>query len=123
MPADYNGDGLSRHILARHRTAAASRTGRCGAVNGDGTFSHGGQGYLSPLPTITPRTSSTINGDGKTDIVWDHSRQQTGESKGQRRLWLGKGDGTFIEHTNLGGKDGDDSPDTGPISATSTAMV
>jgi hypothetical protein len=46
-----------------------------------------------------------INGDGSTDIFWDFV-DGDGRSKGQRRLWLSKGDGTFVVQTNVNGRDG-----------------
>jgi hypothetical protein len=46
-----------------------------------------------------------INGDGSTDIFWDFI-DGDGRSKGQRRLWLSKGDGTFVVQTNVNGRDG-----------------
>jgi hypothetical protein len=46
-----------------------------------------------------------MNGDGKTDILWN-SVDSNGRSSGHRNLWLSKGDGTFVTMPNLNAQDG-----------------
>jgi hypothetical protein len=100
---DYNGDGLT-DILWLATDNSNFRNWALWQGQGDGTFKQ-----VSIDTTTAPNDHSAyfidISGDGKTDIVWDKVDTK-GLSLGPRRLWLGKGDGTFIEQTNLGGKDG-----------------
>jgi hypothetical protein len=100
---DLNADGLTD--LAWVTTLSVSGKG-VGLMRskGDGTFvTLPGVGDTS-LHDFTPYFID-INGDGSIDIVWDKidSKQR---SLGERRLWLGKGDGTFIWQSNLAGQDG-----------------
>ena len=71
---------------------------------GDGTFITLPAVGDSSLHDFTPYFID-INSDGKADIVWDKI-DSSRRSLGERRLWLGKGDGTFIWQSNLAGQDG-----------------
>jgi hypothetical protein len=101
--ADFDGDGLS-DIFWLATDNDGFRNWALWRGVGDGTFSHVIQDSLSAPNDYAPYFID-INGDGNADIVWDLVDDK-GKSKGQRRLWLGRGDGTFIEQTNLAGQDG-----------------
>jgi hypothetical protein len=70
----------------------------------DPTFTEANKGSPSNINNHAPYIVD-INGDGKSDILWDKV-DAYGRSTGQRSLWLGKGDGTFVEQTNVSGQDG-----------------
>jgi hypothetical protein len=113
--ADFNGDGFTDLLWA----GSIGKT-PCQPIlwlgNGDGTFvniaasgqgqNQGNQGqdpYLSVAGYIP--YLADFNGDGTMDILWDQP-DSYGRSNGQRILWLGAGDGTFIVNTNPGGLNG-----------------
>jgi hypothetical protein len=96
---DINGDGMTDLVWMR-----ASRSLGLLQSKGDGTFAKWPQVEDSSLGDFIPYYVD-INGDGKIDIVWDKA-DDSGRSLGERRLWLGKGDATFIWESNLGGLDG-----------------
>ncbi len=100
VAADFNGDGLSRHFLAGQRTTAAfknwalwrgpRRTAPSATHGSQDIFFSAPNDYATPISLISmPMAMQTSSGI----LV----KTKTGKSKGQRRLWLGKGDGTFIE--------------------------
>jgi hypothetical protein len=97
---DIDGDGLTDLAWMR-----ASRRVTFLQSKGDGTFVKLPQFEDSSLGGDFTPYYVDINGDGKIDIVWDKA-DVSGRSLGERRLWLGKGDGTFIWQSNLGGLDG-----------------
>jgi hypothetical protein len=101
---DYNGDGLS-DILWLDENNDGGRRWALMRGNGDGTFTQVGKSEASESYNRWSPPQLDINGDGKTDIFWDNT-DNYGRSKGQRILWMSKGDGTFIEQTNVGGQDG-----------------
>jgi hypothetical protein len=102
-PLDYNGDGITDLFTLEALNDGGSKGWALVRGKGDGTFSVINQGSSTALENNAPYLLD-INGDGKSDIVWDKV-DSSGRSKGQRMLWLGKGDGTFVEQTNLNGKD------------------
>jgi hypothetical protein len=100
---DLNADGLTDIAWVTTLSVSGKGVGLMRS-KGDGTFvTLPGVGDTS-LHDFTPYFID-INGDGSIDIVWDKidSKQR---SLGERRLWLGKGDGTFIWQSNLAGQDG-----------------
>jgi hypothetical protein len=101
-PVDINGDGLTNLVWV----TADSIPKQLGLMQGKG------DGTFIALPGIADSSLQDFapyfidaNSDGNVDIVWDKI-DSSGRSAGERRLWLGKGDGTFISQSNLAGRDG-----------------
>jgi hypothetical protein len=99
---DINGDGLTDLVWVTGGSVSGKRLGLMQS-KGDGTFVNWPWIEDTSLHKFAPYFIDA-NGDGKTDIVWDKV-DTYGRSDGERRLWLGKGDGTFIPQTNLAGRD------------------
>ena len=107
--ADFNGDGFTDLLFTPSSSCSLLWVG-----NGDGTFvdfgnSGGGQnqGQLSQFMAVVGYTPffGDFNGDGKLDILWAQL-DSAGRSNGQRILWLGAGDGTFVAYANPGSQNG-----------------
>jgi hypothetical protein len=105
--ADFNGDGFTDLLWTPTSSCSLLWVG-----NGDGTFVNFGNGYqnqgqLNQFFAVTGYVSyfGDFNGDGKLDILWVQP-DGAGRSNGQRILWLGAGDGTFVAYTNPGSQNG-----------------
>ena len=106
--ADFNGDGFTDLLW----TLAGSCPPILWVGNGDGTFVNFGngnqnQGQLSQFFAVAGYSPffGDFNGDGKLDILWAQL-DGAGRSNGQRILWLGAGDGTFVAYANPGSQNG-----------------
>jgi hypothetical protein len=99
---DFNGDGVSDILWISSSTTETKRWSiwQLSTTGGPQIFS----GSDATLSSYTPYLVD-INGDGKTDILWD-SIDTSGLSTGNRVLWLSKGDGTFVVQTNVSGQNG-----------------
>jgi len=112
--ADFNGDGRA-DILWDYEDGYTDGRSSGNRVlwisNGDGTFAAtsnlaGQDGYY-----IGWRASLIdVNGDGKTDILWDYEGSTggyvDGRSSGTRILWMSNDAGTFTIISNVGGANG-----------------
>lgn len=107
---DLNGDGKTDiwwDNQAGYSDGRSSGNRNAWISNGDGTFSTignvaGADGYF-----IGWRAQfADINGDGKTDIVWDYSNYADGRSSGTRILWINTGNNSFAQTNNFAGADG-----------------
>jgi hypothetical protein len=97
---DFNADGISDVLLQATETKGMSLLL---LGNGDDSFREVA-GADSSVSSHTP-SYGDLNGDGQTDILWD-MEDDHGRSRGNRILWLSKGDGTFNKLANAGGLDG-----------------
>jgi hypothetical protein len=100
---DINGDSLTDIVWITTASVSGKLVGLM-LSKGDGTF--------IALPTVSdsslhdfPAYYIDANADGNVDIAWDKT-DSSGRSQGERRLWFGKGDGTFSEQANLGDHNG-----------------
>jgi hypothetical protein len=101
-PVDFNGDGIGDILWS----TTAFNGGKFGLWLGigDGTFMQvsGADTSVSGHHAL----SVDINGDGKTDILWNQFDSTSGLATGQRILWISRGDGTFEIIANPGGQNG-----------------
>jgi hypothetical protein len=101
-PVDFNGDGVGDILWS----TTAFNGGKFGLWLGigDGTFTQvsGADTSVSGHHAL----SVDINGDGKTDILWNQFDSTSGLATGQRILWISRGDGTFEIIANPGGQNG-----------------
>ena len=104
---DMNGDGLA-DLFWDYKTS----DGRSGGArdvwfgNGDGSFQiHGNAGAANGFYLNWNPTFADFNGDGLTDILWNYV-DAAGLSKGNRDIWISRGDGTFQVISNINGLDG-----------------
>jgi hypothetical protein len=108
---DFNGDGKTDVYWEPSDTYGRSNDPATRVLwlsNGNGSFSvttnlGGADGTkVGHMPRF-----ADFNGDGMTDILWDHS-ETNGRSNSPplRSLWLSKGDGTFAVIDNPNGSDG-----------------
>jgi hypothetical protein len=100
--ADFNGDGVSDILWVSSSTTETKRWSvwLLSTTAGPQIVT----GTDATLNSYTPYLID-INGDGKTDILWD-SIDSNGRSTGNRVLWISKGDGTFLTQTNVAGQNG-----------------
>ncbi len=119
--ADLNGDGKSDIFwdkVANLQVPYSLGVRKAWLSNGDGTFTvinnlGGLDGSFGPPPeegdgngwVSSVDWALDFNGDGKADILWNYVAP-TGQSAGQRALWMSKGDGNFAVVSNLAGLDG-----------------
>lgn len=101
-PVDFNGDGVGDILWS----TTAFNGGKFGLWLGigDGTFTQvsGADASVSGHHAL----SVDINGDGKTDILWNQFDSTSKLTTGQRILWISRGDGTFDVIANPGGQNG-----------------
>lgn len=101
--ADFTGDGIP-DLFWLDNVNSGVRSSVVWRGAGDGTFFGLTPGRDTTINGFAPNIID-VNGDGRADILWD-SVDAKGLSKGQRLLWLGKGDGTFVAGSNVSGQDG-----------------
>jgi hypothetical protein len=102
--ADFNGDGKADLLFEELDTNGATTGNRqIWFGNGDGTFN---AVTVSPTSPESWRTSiADFNGDGKADLLLeelDTTFGSSGNTTGNRQVWLSHGDGTFsVASTSL----------------------
>jgi hypothetical protein len=100
---DYDGDGLL-DLLWLQPYPASNPAVALQHGNGLGGFTNVFASNNASVAGYVPYLVD-VNGDGNTDILWDNV-STTGQSQGNRILWLSKGDGTFVVQSNVGGQNG-----------------
>jgi hypothetical protein len=102
--ADFNGDAFG-DLLFGVESGFGLRALWFG--NGDGTFREVPGAGDSGVNGFVPQYAD-LNGDGQTDIFWDQQSNSNFDyrSQGSRRIWLGKGEGSFEKIANAGNLDG-----------------
>ncbi len=111
--ADFNGDGLSDILWSDQDQYGSSYTNMVVWLsNGDGTFTQvntSATGGSPAAPTLHGHRmySADFNGDGKTDLFFNHTDLYGRTSApGTRFILLSNGDGTFQTVSNVNGQDG-----------------
>ncbi|MEV4425969.1 FG-GAP-like repeat-containing protein [Streptomyces sp. R-07] len=98
--ADFNGDSIS-DLLARHDPTGTLKVwfGR-----GDGTFS-AAKDVTGGWQDYSQTVAGDFTGDGKADIMarYEGPVDESRPPQDTLRLWVGRGDGSFIAPTNVTG--------------------
>ncbi|MDF0584164.1 toxin TcdB middle/N-terminal domain-containing protein [Bradyrhizobium yuanmingense] len=120
---DFNGDGKEDVLVSKmpNRTLSAVTANGSGYLPAQSVFLNTGSGEVSSWIANGENDFSyhepvfvDLNGDGKTDIVWNSVENTTwnmygpsvARSTGTRIVWLSKGDGTFSVFADPGGTNG-----------------